>query len=385
MSGRLLSLTSIETASPSSDSTSPLTKARISLSPSLSRGTVLPSRPSRSSSENCTLGILAHRLVPNPFQVRGEQLANILDLTMHHVEPVNPETPRQDRDLDAQRLRHFGTEESTTAELHPADTLPVRLQLNTRLREREIVRLEPDPIRPRNLPGKHLQYSKQIPQVQTRIKNNALRLVELCQMSLVKHVWTKAARYSEVFSWNLEIFRDHTPNAERCPVASKNQFRRFFNVKLVSPSCRACLPAVLVSLRNPLHEIAILLETRSRRVHQIVEIMNLPCRMILRHVETVAIDERRLDKWSNGFPKPQGDKLPLHHPQESKVWMILTRKDLRNWRRHVVASESDSLPLARAVHLAGKQATLLPCTGPGYGISPVRCNLDLSQVPDSSP
>src|SRR5438094_173448 len=40
--------------------------------------------------------------------------------------------------------------------------------------------------------------------------------------------------------------------------------------------------------------------------------------------------------------------------------MILTRKDLRNWRRHVVASESDSLPLARADHLAGKQAHLLP-------------------------
>src|SRR5439155_18073561 len=174
MSGRLLSLTSIEAASPSSDSTSPLTNAKISLRPSTSRGTVLPSNPSRSFRENCTLGVLAHRLVPNPFQVRSEQLANIPDLTMHHVEPVNPETPRQDRNLDAQRLRHLGTEESTTTKLHPANTLPVGLQLNTRLREREIVRLEPNSIRPRNLPGKHLQYSKQVPQVQTRIKNNSL-------------------------------------------------------------------------------------------------------------------------------------------------------------------------------------------------------------------
>src|SRR5438093_7857164 len=178
MSGRLLSLTSIETASPSSDSTSPLTNARISLSPSLSRGTVLPSIPSRSVSENCTLGILAHRLVPNPFQVRSEQLANILNLTMHHVQPVNPETPSEDRNLDAQRLRHLRTEDSTTTKLHPANTLPVRLQLNTRLSEREIVRLEPNPIRPRNLPGKHLQNSKQVPQIQTGIKNNAFRLVE---------------------------------------------------------------------------------------------------------------------------------------------------------------------------------------------------------------
>src|SRR6266702_1009123 len=213
MSGRLLSLTSIETASPSSDSTSPLTKARISLSPSLSRGTVLPSRPSRSSSENCTLGILAHRLVPNPFQVRSEKLANILDLTMHHLEPVNPETPRQDRNLDAQWLRHLWTEDSTTTKLHPATTLPVRLQLHTRLREREIVRLEPDPIRPRNLPSKHLQYSKQVPQVQTRIKNNSLCLVELCEMSLVKHVRTKASSDCEVFTRNLKVLRDHTPDA----------------------------------------------------------------------------------------------------------------------------------------------------------------------------
>ena len=142
---------------------------------------------------------------------------------MHHVEPVNPETPRQDRNFDAQRLRHLWTEDSTTTKFHPANTLPVRLQLNTRLREREIVRLEPNSIRPRNLPGKHLQYSKQVPQIQTRIKNNALHLVELCQMSLVKHVRTKASCDGEVFSRNLEVLRDHTPNAERRPVASKNQ------------------------------------------------------------------------------------------------------------------------------------------------------------------
>src|SRR5207247_5549366 len=133
-----------------------------------------------------------------------------------------------------------GTEDSTTTHLHPLNTPPVRLQLNSPLGEREIVRLETDPIRPRNLPGKHLQDAKQVPQVQTRIKNNAFRLVELCQMSLVKHVWTKAARDGEVFSWNLEILRDHTPNAERCPVASKNQLRRLITRKLVPPACRAC-------------------------------------------------------------------------------------------------------------------------------------------------
>ena len=56
-SGRLLSLTSIETASPSSDSTSPLTYPKISLRPSLSRATAFPRRSSRSVSENCTLGV----------------------------------------------------------------------------------------------------------------------------------------------------------------------------------------------------------------------------------------------------------------------------------------------------------------------------------------
>src|SRR5437762_9829988 len=81
--------------------------------------------------------------------------------------------------------------------------------------------------------------------------------------------------------------------------------------------------------------------------------------MILWHVETVAVDEGGLYQRTSGFSKAECDKLPLHHPQESQVGMILTRKDLRNWRRHVVASESDSLPLARADHLAGKQAHLL--------------------------
>src|SRR5438552_17757778 len=101
MSGRLLSLTSMETMSPSSDSTSPLTKAKISLRPSLSRGTVLPRRPSRSVSENCTLGALAHHLLSNPFKVRSEQLTYILDSPAHHIQPVNPETPREDGDLHA--------------------------------------------------------------------------------------------------------------------------------------------------------------------------------------------------------------------------------------------------------------------------------------------
>src|SRR6266487_6636443 len=127
MSGRLLSLTSIETASASSDSTSPLTNPKISLSPSMSRGRLFPRSPSRSGSENCTPGVLAHRLLSNPFQVRCEEPADVLYLTVHHVEPVYSETPSQHRNLDPEGQSYLGPEYATPAELHPTNAFTVGL------------------------------------------------------------------------------------------------------------------------------------------------------------------------------------------------------------------------------------------------------------------
>src|SRR3990172_3785325 len=45
---------------------------------------------------------LSYLLVPNPFQVAGEDLANILDTTTHHVKPVNTKPPRNNRNLHTQ-------------------------------------------------------------------------------------------------------------------------------------------------------------------------------------------------------------------------------------------------------------------------------------------
>src|SRR5712692_10580962 len=81
-------------------------------------------------------------LLPNPPQVTGEQLANILDSPAHHVEPVDSQTPSDDWDLDAQRLCDLWSEDPAASELQPAKTLLVRLQLNAWLGEREVVRLE---------------------------------------------------------------------------------------------------------------------------------------------------------------------------------------------------------------------------------------------------
>src|SRR2546428_9947586 len=95
MSGWLLSLTSTFTVSvcSSSDSTSPLTYAKTWFSPSLSLGSLSPSRFSRSDRDSCTDGVLLDRLFPDPFEVCSENLAYVLYSFVHHVEPVDTKSP----------------------------------------------------------------------------------------------------------------------------------------------------------------------------------------------------------------------------------------------------------------------------------------------------
>src|SRR5437667_4478236 len=140
MSGWLLSLTSMLTLSfcSSRDSTSPLTYAKIWLSPSSSRGTFCPRRSSRSLSENWTEGVLAYLLLSYPFEVSCEELSDVLDLLVHHVEPVDSETPCDYRYFDAERFRYFGSEYSTAAKLHPSVSLLVGLQLDTGFGEGDV-------------------------------------------------------------------------------------------------------------------------------------------------------------------------------------------------------------------------------------------------------
>src|SRR2546422_108450 len=158
MSGWLLSLTSMLTLSfcSSRDSTSPLTYASISLSPSSSRGTFCPRRSSRSVRENWTVGVLAYLLFPNPFEVCCEELSDVVDLLVHHVEPVDSKPPCDHGYFDAEGFRDLGSEYSAASEFHPSVSFLVGLQLDTWLGEREVVWLEPDLVRTSDFAGKHL-------------------------------------------------------------------------------------------------------------------------------------------------------------------------------------------------------------------------------------
>src|SRR6267378_2112124 len=140
----------------SRDSTSPLTKAKISLSPSSSLGTFWPRRSSRSVSENWTAGVLAYLLLSYPFEVRCEELSDVLDLLVHHVEPVYSESPSDYGYLDAEGFCDFGSEYSTAAEFHPAVSFLVGLQLDTGFSEGEVIWLETDLVSTSNFTSKHL-------------------------------------------------------------------------------------------------------------------------------------------------------------------------------------------------------------------------------------
>src|SRR5712691_6160733 len=141
----------------SRDSTSPLTQARIWLSPSSSRGTFCPRRSSRSVRENWTEGVLAYLLLSYPFEVCCEELPDVLDLLAHHVEPVDPEAPRDYRYFDAEGFRDFGSKYSAATEFHPSIAFLVRLQLDARFCEGEVVWLETDLVSSSDLASEHLQ------------------------------------------------------------------------------------------------------------------------------------------------------------------------------------------------------------------------------------
>src|SRR5467141_2784406 len=123
-------------------------------------------------------------------------------------------------------------------------------------------------------------------------------------MCLVEHVWAEASRDSKVFSRNLKILRQHCSDAECRSMASEDQLGRFVSRKLVAPSSRSRLPAVLMRLRYSIHQATVFFQDRPRRVLQIVEIMNLPRRMILRHVETVKVEERCLNQRTQRLSEP---------------------------------------------------------------------------------
>src|SRR5438093_3412727 len=127
MSGWLLSFTSMLTLSfcSSRDSTSPLTQARIWLSPSSSRGTFCPRRSSRSARENWTEGVLAHLLLSYPFEVCCEELSDVPDLLVHHVEPVDSKPPCDHAPFAAEALRDIGSDYSSAPEFPASVTFLV--------------------------------------------------------------------------------------------------------------------------------------------------------------------------------------------------------------------------------------------------------------------
>src|SRR5438309_12122794 len=107
-----------------------------------------------------------------------------------------------------------------------------------------------------------------------------------------------------------------------------------------------------MSLRYLFHDILPWFQARFGWMFQIVEIVDLSCWMILRHVEAVVIDERGLDQRSNCLSEPERDELSFDHSQESQVWVIFSRIERRDGRGYVVCPKTYSLPVTGENHLA---------------------------------
>src|SRR5215831_4940983 len=109
---------------------------------------------------------LVNPLASDPLEVGAEQLSNVSDLALHHVQSVDAQTPSNYGDVDAHRDRDFGPEDAAAAELYPTEPFLVGLQFNARLGEREIVRLETDLLCSGDLFCESVQYAEEASKVQ---------------------------------------------------------------------------------------------------------------------------------------------------------------------------------------------------------------------------
>src|SRR5437879_5300105 len=72
------------------------------------------------------------------LEIGRKEVADVVDLECHHRHAIETQPPRNHGYVDTQRLRHFGTEESGAAELHPAQTGMAHVQFHRWFGEREV-------------------------------------------------------------------------------------------------------------------------------------------------------------------------------------------------------------------------------------------------------
>src|SRR5437016_4492967 len=76
------------------------------------------------------------------LEVGRKEVADVVNLECHHRHAIETQSPRNDGYVDTQRLRHFRTQESGTAQLHPAQTGMAHVQFHRGFGEWEVGREE---------------------------------------------------------------------------------------------------------------------------------------------------------------------------------------------------------------------------------------------------
>src|SRR3989338_7782773 len=143
-SGRLLSLISMLSLSPSIASSSHL--ARLRALPSSPAVSFFPRRPLRSCRLRSIVGMLLphQRRIAQPLRVVAEQMPYVIDSHLEHEQPVEAHAPHQHGFPDAKVLQDLGPRKPRARELHPAQLGMLAAQLHAGLGEGIIVGDEPD-------------------------------------------------------------------------------------------------------------------------------------------------------------------------------------------------------------------------------------------------
>src|SRR5262245_3882308 len=111
----------------------------------------------------------------------------------HHRHPIEPQSPRNDRNVYTQRKSDFTPEQPGSSKLHPSELRMAHVQFNRRFGERKVGWKKFDFLGLRNFTGKEIQQAEQRTKVDVFAEHDPFYLEEIGRMRRIHLIIAKTS------------------------------------------------------------------------------------------------------------------------------------------------------------------------------------------------
>ena len=248
-----------------------------------------------------------------------------MDAQRDHRHAVQPQPPGDHRDVHAERQGHLRTEQAGSAQLHPAQPRVLHVQLHGRFGEGKIRRQELDLFGLGDFPREKFQQPQQRPEIDVLPQHDAFDLEEIRRVGGVHLIVAEAARDGEIFAGRLRAGRQRAGRYGGA-LASQDESPRALFIEVVAPPGGTRVATVPMRRRDAGEEGFGDLRYMRRFLDEI-DVVDVPRRMELRHIEGIHVPEFGLDQRPAHFLESHADQLGFHAVEEFPVGMALAGRD----------------------------------------------------------